>query len=59
MEEDTQCFWHIVLHYFKKDKSATETQNKMCAVCGEGAVTDGTCQKWFAKLLSTVDISAK
>ena len=21
----------------------------MCAVCGEGAVTDGTCQKWFAK----------
>ena len=21
----------------------------MCAVCGEGAVTDQMCQKWFAK----------
>ena len=21
----------------------------MCTVCGEGAVTDQTCQKWFAK----------
>ena len=32
---------------------------KMCAVYGEGAVTDGTCQKWFAKLLGTIDILAK
>ena len=24
-------------------------QKKMCAVYGEGAVTDGMCQKWFAK----------
>ena len=23
---------------------------KMCIVCGEGAATDRTCQKWFAKL---------
>ena len=22
---------------------------KICVVCGEGAVTDRTCQKWFAK----------
>ena len=22
---------------------------KKCAVCGEGAVTEQTCQKWFAK----------
>ena len=21
----------------------------ICAVCGEGAVTDRTCQKWFVK----------
>ena len=28
---------------------ATETQKKICAVYGEGAVTDQTCQKWFVK----------
>ena len=42
-------FWHIMLYYFKKGKNATETQ--ICAVYGEGAVTDGTCQKWFAKFV--------
>ena len=36
-------------YYFKKGKNTTETQRKICAVCGEGAVTDQTCQKWFAK----------
>ena len=25
------------------------THKKSCAVCGEGGVTDGTCQKWFWK----------
>ena len=39
-----------MLCYFKKGKNATETHKKICAVCGEGAVTDRTCQKWFAKL---------
>ena len=24
-------------------------KKKICAACGEGAVTDRTCQKWFAK----------
>ena len=24
-------------------------QKKICAVYGEGAVTDQTCQKWFVK----------
>ena len=38
-----------MLYYFKKGKNATETQKKICAVYGEGAVTDTTCQKWFAK----------
>ena len=47
--ENTQHFWHIMLYYFKKGKNATETQKKICAVCGAGAVTDGTCQKWFVK----------
>ena len=44
MEEEKQHFWHIMLHCFKKGKNATETQKKICAACGEGAVTDLTCQ---------------
>ena len=49
-EENMQNFQHIMLYYFKKGKNATETHTKkMCAVHGEGAVTDRTCQKWFAK----------
>ena len=39
-----------MLYYFKKGKNATETQKKkICAVYGEDAVTDWTCQKWFVK----------
>ena len=38
-----------MLYYFKKGKNATETQKEICAVYGEGAETDQTCQKWFAK----------
>ena len=55
----TQHFWHIMLYYFKEGKNATEMQTKICAVYGEGAVTDRTCQKWFAKFLGTTDILAK
>ena len=40
MEENTQHFWHIMLYYFKKGTNATETQEKIWAVYGEGAVTD-------------------
>ena len=47
--EDMQHFWCIMLYYFKKGKNATETQTKICAVYGKGAVADRTCQKWFAK----------
>ena len=53
-----QHFWHIMLYYFKKGKNATEIQ-KICAVHGEGAVTDRMCQKWFVKFLGTIDILAK
>ena len=49
MEEKKQHFWHIMLYFFKKGKKATETQKKICAVYGEGAVTDQACQKWSAK----------
>ena len=38
-----------MLYYFKKGKNAAEMHKKICAVYGEGAVTDRTCQKWFAK----------
>ena len=39
-----------MLYYFKKGKNATQTHTqKICAVYGEGAVTDGTCQKWLGK----------
>jgi len=33
----------------RKVKTTTEMQKKMCAVSGEGAVTDGMCEKQFAK----------
>ena len=47
MEGKKQHFWPIILYYFKKGKNATETKN-VCAEYGEGAVSDRTCQKWFA-----------
>ena len=40
MEEKKQHFWHIMLYYSKKGKDTTKTQKKICAVYGEGAVTD-------------------
>ena len=47
MVENIQHFQHIMLYYFKKIKSATETQKKICAVYEK--VTDETHQKWFVK----------
>ena len=43
-----------MLYYFKKGKNATEIQKKICAVYGEGAVTDWMCQKWFAKFFFAI-----
>ena len=46
--------------YLKKGKNTTETHTKkIYAVCGEGAMNDQTCQKWFAKFLGSIDILAK
>ena len=59
VEEDMQHFWHIVLHYFKKGKNATEMQEKICALYGEGAVTDQMCQKGFAKFPGPADTLAR
>ena len=49
MEENMQHFWHIILYCFKKGKNANEISKKICAVYGERAVTDLTCQKWLAE----------
>ena len=52
MEEDIQHFQPMMLHYFKNGTNTTERQIKMCAVYGEGGVTDHMCQKWLAKVLA-------
>ena len=60
MEGNMQHVWCIILYYFKKGKNVIETQKKICAVYGEGAVTNWTCQKWFANhFFGTIDILAK
>ena len=41
--EDPQHFQCIILYYLKKGKNTTEMQKKICAVNGEGAVTDQMC----------------
>ena len=58
MEENMQHLVYYALLNFKKGNT-TETQKKICAVDGEGAVTDQMCQKWFVKFLGTIDILGK
>ena len=40
MEGNMQHFWHIKICYFHKGKNKIEMQKIICAVYGEGAVTD-------------------
>ena len=49
IEKYMKHFWSTMTYYFKKGENTTEMLKKICAVCGDGAMTDGTCQKWFAK----------
>ena len=45
-----QHFGHVLLYYSRKVKTLLKCKKKkICAVYGEGAVTDCTCQKRFAK----------
>ena len=44
-----QHFQHIMPYYFKKGKNRTGMQKNICAVYGEGVVTEKICQKWFVK----------
>ena len=50
LKENVQHFQRTMLYYFKKGQNASETQKMICAVYGEGAVNDLTCQKWFARI---------
>ena len=52
MKENMQHFQHIMLCYFKKGKNNWNAK-KICAVYGEGAVTDWICRKQFAKFCAT------
>ena len=50
--EDERRYAIFLAYYvllFQEGKNTTEMQKKICAVCGEGAVTDQMCQKWFVK----------
>ena len=49
MEENMQCFHHIMLCYFKKGKKASETQKKDLCSVWKGAMTAQMCQRWFVK----------
>ena len=49
MEENRQHFRHVMFYYFKKGKNIAEVHKKICAVYGEGVVTDQMCQKSFLK----------
>ena len=49
MEENMQCFCHIVLYYFEKGETTTEIQTRICAAYREDIVTDQMHQNWFAK----------
>ena len=59
MEEYTQHFLVYYALLFQEMWKHNWNTEKICAVCGEGAVTDGVYQKWFAKLLRTIDTLAK
>ena len=61
VEKDRQHYQCIMLYYFQKGKNATAMakKKKVCAVCGEGPMTDGTSQKWFVRFLGPTDTSAK
>ena len=47
------CF--VISRKVKMQLKHTHTK-EICAVCGEGAVTGQTCQKWFTKFLDPTDI---
>ena len=49
MEENIVHFRHLTLFFYRKGKNVTQAANEKCAVYCEGAVTDRTVRKWFAR----------
>ena len=49
MEEKSNIFGILCFNISRKVKKQLKCKKKICAVYGEGVVTDKTCQKWFAK----------
>ena len=49
MEEKRNIFDILCFIISRKVKTQLKHKKKICAVYGEGAVTDWACQKWFAK----------
>ena len=49
VEEKSNTFGILCFIISRKVKTQLKHTKKICAVYGEGAVTDQTCQKWFAK----------
>ena len=42
----------VLLHYFNMKKAAAESHRILVEVYGEHALTERTCQKWFARFKS-------
>ena len=61
MEEDMNTLGILCFLISRKVKMQLKHTHieKICAVYGEGAVSDRTCQKWFVKFLGAIDILAK
>ncbi|XP_029408059.2 uncharacterized protein LOC115066469 [Bactrocera dorsalis] len=49
MENKKEYLRCLMLFYFRKNKTATETKRKICAVYGNDAVSERVVQIWFSK----------
>ena len=52
MDEQKLHFRHIMLYEFRRGSTAASTARNICAVYGEDAVVESTCQNWFTKFRS-------
>ena len=52
MEDQKLHFRHIMLYEFRRGSTAAAVARNICAVYGDGAVSDSTCRSWFAKFRS-------
>ena len=42
-------FRHLMLFFYRKGENVTHAANEICAINGEGAVTNRTVRKWFTR----------